>query len=182
VNRDTNASNDLLYVPGGADKVILCPSNATAATATNPCGTRTALSSDLLSNYLKFAGIDPNKARVLNKYESFEPWSRHLDFHYALALPVKVAHTEVSFDMLNMMHYFDKNSGNVYFVANQNVTPVNYLGQDPTSGKPIYREGSTTFLTGTTTRNFGSLTPGRQFSIADLSSRWQMRLGLRLTY
>ncbi|HEX3069517.1 MAG TPA: TonB-dependent receptor [Thermoanaerobaculia bacterium] len=183
VNHDTNASNDLLYVPGGADKVILCPSNATAATATNPCGTRTALSSQLLSDYLTFAGIDPDHARVLNKYESFEPWTRKLDFHYALSLPIKVAHTEVSFDMLNLMHFFSKDDGNVYFVSNQNVTPVNYLGQDPTSGKPIYRENSTTFVTGSTTnRSFGSLTPGRQFSIADLSSRWQARLGLRITY
>ena len=183
VNRDTNASNDLLYVPGGTDKFILCPSNATAATATNPCGTRTALNPQLLQDYLTFAGIDPNKARILNKYESFEPWSRKLDFHYGLTLPIKVMHTEVDFDMLNLMHFISKSDGNVYFVSNQNVTPVNYLGQDPTTGKPIYRENNTTFVTGSTTaRNFGSLTPGRQFSIADLSSRWQARLGFRITY
>jgi outer membrane receptor for ferrienterochelin and colicin len=195
VNRDTNASNDLLYVPGGTDKVILCPSNATAATATNPCGTRTALNSQLLSDYLTFAGINPNKARILNKYESFEPWSRKLDFHYGLTLPIKVVHTEVDFDMLNLMHFISRDNGNVYFVSNQNVTPVNYLGQcgDGTNGTvpcpaankglPIYRENSTTFATGSTTaRNFGSLTPGRQYSIADLSSRWQARLGFRITY
>lgn len=178
-NRDTNASNDLLYVPG--DNVILCPSNATTPTATNPCGTRTALSTSILKDYLSGAGLDPSKARILNKYESFEPWSRHLDFHYALALPIKVAHTEVTFDMLNLMHYFDKNAGNVFFVANQNVTPVTYLQQDAATGKAIYREGSTTLDTAGS-RIFGSLTPGRQFSISDLQSRWQMRLGLRLTY
>jgi outer membrane receptor for ferrienterochelin and colicin len=194
-NRDTNASNDLLYVPG--PNVILCPSNAGTPSATNPCGTRTIsgvvtpvapLSSSILSDYLSFAGIDPSKPRILNKYESFEPWSRKLDFHYALSLPVKVAHTEVSFDMLNVLHYFDKNQGNVYFVSNQNVTPVTWV-PDPVapaagaSPRVIYREGSTTFTdTNATQRSFGTLTPGRQFSIADLSSRWQMRLGLRITY
>jgi outer membrane receptor for ferrienterochelin and colicin len=179
INKDGNFSNDLLYVPG--DKVVLCPSNSTAPTAANPCGTRTALSTDILKNYLSFAGIDPNKPRILNKYESYEPWSRHLDFHYALGLPLHYARTEVTFDMLNLMHYFDKNQGNVYFVANQNITPINYTGQDAATGKAIYREGSTT-LDASGNRVFGTLTPGRQFSISDLQSRWQMRLGLRLTY
>jgi len=179
INKDTNFSNDLLYIPG--NNVVLCPSNATAPTATNPCGTRAALSNSILFDYLSAAGIDPTKARILNKYESFEPWTRHLDLHYALALPMHFAHTELSFDMLNLMHYFDKNQGNVYFVANQNITPINYTGQDAATGKAIYREGSTTLDTAGN-RVFGTLTPGRQFSISDLQSRWQMRLGLRVTY
>ena len=66
-------------------------------------------------------------------------------------------------------------------MANQNVTSVNYVGQDPTTGKPVYREASTTTDTAGN-RIFGSLTPGRQFSIADLVSRWQMRLGLRVSF
>jgi len=190
-NKDTNASNDLLYVPG--NNVILCPSNGGTPTAANPCGTRTVggvantpvapLAGSILQNYLSFAGIDPNKPRILNKYESEEPWSRHLDFHYALGLPLHFARTEVTFDMLNLMHYFDKNQGNVYFVSNQNVTPVNYVQQQPGTNIPVYREGSTTFSDANgTVRQFGTLTPGRQFSISDLQSRWQMRLGLRLTY
>jgi hypothetical protein len=180
-NRDTQTGNDLLYIPGGADKFILCPSNGTAPTATNPCGTKPALDSNIFNTFVRSAGLDPNKARILNKYESFEPWSRHLDFHYALQIPVKIVRTEVSFDLLNLTHLIDKDSGNVYFVSNQNTTPVNYVGQDPTTGKAIYREGSTT-LDSSGNRILGSLTPGRQFSIADLQSRWQMRLGLRLTY
>jgi hypothetical protein len=190
INKDGQFGNDLLYVPG--NNVILCPSNMGTPSATNPCGTRTIsnvvtvvqpLSNTILQNYLSFAGIDPNKPRILNKYESYEPWSRHLDFHYALGLPLHYARTEVTFDMLNLMHYFDKNQGNVYFVSNQNISPLNYGGQDPTSGKAIYREGSSSFSdTNNTQRVFGSLTPGRQFLISDLQSRWQMRLGLRLTY
>jgi len=31
--------------------------------------------------------------------------------------------TEVTFDMLNLMHYFDKNQGTSYFVSNQNDHP-----------------------------------------------------------
>lgn len=190
-NKDTNASNDLLFVPG--NNFILCPSNGGTPTAANPCGTRVIsgvttvvapLSNSILQDYLAFAGIDPSKSRIINKYESAEPWSRHLDFHYALGLPLHYARTEVTFDMLNLMHYFDKNQGNVYFVSNQNITPINWV-QDPVAGsnRTIFREGSTTFSdTNATVRQFGTLTPGRQYSISDLQSRWQMRLGLRITY
>jgi len=129
---------------------------------------------------LSAAGINPNQARILNKYESFEPWSRELDFHYALALPIRTVRTEIDADVLNLLHMFNKDWGNIYYVSNQNTSPVTYLGQDP-SGKPVYREASTT-LNPDGTRNFGSLTPGRQFSIDDLRSRWQARLGLRVSF
>src|SRR5262249_12007123 len=113
INKDNNASNDLLYIPGGADKFILCTSQSnTAPTATNPCGTNgVALNPQLFQDFIKGAGLDPNKPRILNKYESFEAWSRHLDFHYALRLPIKVAQTEVSFDMLNLLHALNKDYG-----------------------------------------------------------------------
>ncbi len=127
-------------------------------------------------------GLNPDVARIVNKYESSDPWSRHLDFHYALRLPVKFVTTEVTADMLNLLHWIDRDAGNVYFVSNQNYTStVNYVGQDAATGKPIYKEVSTTFNSAGN-RTLGSLTPGRQFSIADLQSRWQLRLGLRLTY
>jgi hypothetical protein len=183
INKDNYATNDLLYIPGGADKMILCPSQtptSTVPTATAPCGTKTALDSNIFSTYISKAGLDPNKARTIGKYESFEPWSRELDFHYALELPVRFARTEIDADVLNLLHLISKDYGNVYFVSNQNTSPVTYLGLDP-SGKPVYREASTT-LNADGTRNFGSLTPGRQFSVADLRSRWQARLGLRVSF
>jgi len=179
-NKDTNTSNDLLYLPGSGN-FILCPSQAGAPTATNPCGTRTAIDASIFNLFAAKAGLDPSRPHIINKYESFEPWSRHLDFHYELGLPVHTIRTAVTFDMQNLLHYLDKDYGNVYFVANQNITPVNYVGQDPTTGKPVYREASTT-VDASGNRIFGSLTPGRQFSIANLVSRWQMRLGLRVSF
>ncbi len=185
INKDQYATNDLLFIPGGADKLILCPSQTpgtTVPTAAAPCGTgRTALDSNIFQNFISSAGIDPSKARILNKYESHEPWSRELDLHYALELPVRMIRTEIDADILNFLHLLKKDWGNVYFVDNQNTSPVTYLGQDPGTGKPVYREASTT-LNADGTRSFGSLTPGRQFSAADIPSRWQARLGLRLSF
>jgi hypothetical protein len=49
--------------------------------------------------------------------------------------------------------------------------PVTYSGQDPTSGLPVYREAAA-----------GRLTPGNQFSTGNLASRWQGRLGVRVSF
>jgi hypothetical protein len=194
-NKDTNTSNDLLFIPGTGN-FVLCPSQAGAPTATNPCGTRSSVDPSIFNLYVASAGLDPTNRHIINKYESFEPWSRHLDFHYALGLPLKFARTEVTFDMLNLLHYFNKDDGNVYFVSNQNTTPVNYVGVCGTTansatgvvvcpaanaGQAVYREASTT-VDASGNRIFGSLSPGRQFSIANLVSRWQMRLGLRFSF
>jgi len=95
--------------------------------------------------------------------------------------------------MLNLLHAINKDWGNVYFISNQNLTIVNYNGIDPTSGKPVYREASTTncaqadigvdpVCTAVGQRRFGTLSQGRLFSNADLQSRWQMRLGLRVSF
>ena len=190
INKDLYNSNDLLYIPGGADKFILCPStSATSTTPTGaaPCGvnsakaTITPLDTNLFQQFIRSVGLNPDQARTINKYQSREPWSRELDFHYALELPVRTVRTEIAADVLNLLHLIDKNYGNVYFVSNQNTSPVGYLGNDPTTGKPVYREASTTFDS-TGQRSFGSLTPGRQFSVADLRSRWQAKLGLRVSF
>jgi hypothetical protein len=186
INKDQYATNDLLYLPGGAGNFILCPSQAAKLSSSAPCvtlgnATVSPLDTNIFQQYVKAAGFDPNKARIINKYESFEPWSREVDLHYALELPVRVVRAEIDADVLNLLHLISKDYGNVYFVNNQNTSPVTYLGLDPATGKPVYREASTT-LNADGTRNFGSLTPGRQFSVADLRSRWQARLGLRLTF
>jgi hypothetical protein len=95
---------------------------------------------------------------------------------------------------------FDSEAGVVRYVPNQNYSPVAFTGIDPTSGLPVYRErvtvteactvgatgcianaGSTT--AGTRRVAAGSaLTEGAQYSTADLRSRWQARLGFRVTF
>ena len=170
LNGDGSASNDLLYVPANA--VILCPSTARTPTATAPCGAGiTPLDSAQFTNFLKSAGIDPNAGRILDRYESFEPWTRQLDFHYELGLPeISQIRSNITLDVLNLLNMFDSNSGVVRYVSNQNYLPVALHGIDA-AGTPIYRE-----------RAANSTRSGEQFSTADLRSRWQARLGLRLNF
>ena len=57
------------------------------------------------------------------------------------------------------------------FVVNNTYFPVSYTGQDPTTGKPVYREAAS-----------NRLRPGNQFATANIASRWQGRLGLRINF
>ena len=174
-NRDGSSNNDLLFIPSD---LILCPSTANGApNATAPCRTstgttQTALDASLFSNFLTSVGLKPGSASTPLRNSLQQPWTRRLDFHYEIGLP-QVWRTRllVQADILNLMNLFDKNSGVERFVSNNTYMAVTYSGQDPTTGKPVYRETAA-----------GRLTPGTQFSTANLGSRWQGRLGLRLNF
>ena len=159
-NRDLNTSNDILYVPGSQDEVIL----QNAARQVIPYST--------FADFLTSVGVDPTAGRILDRNEQTEPWTRQLDFHYELGLPVAGRiNTAVTLDVMNLANLFDSEAGAMRNVPFQTYTPIFYAGQDSATGKPIYRE------------NFnGALTPGRQFSTADFRSRWNARLGLRVNF
>ena len=173
INQDGYSTNDLLFVP---NSLILCPNTARTPTATAPCGvnggtTVTPLDAAQFSAFLASAGVD-DSGRILDRYELNEPWARQLDLHYELGLPrIADIGTQITVDILNLANMVDEDYGVVEFVSNQNYTPVVFQGIDASSGLPIYRE------------NFnGSTNPGRQFSTADLRSRWQARLGVRVNF
>jgi hypothetical protein len=196
-NRDGSTNNDLLFVP--ANGVILCPSSASAApTAAGPCRTTaganaTPLDSALFTNFLQSVGLNPASGEILSRNVLRQPWTRRLDLHYGLGLPqVLRARITVEADLLNALNMVDSKYGVERFVANNTYSSVAFNGIDPATGKAVYREASTTNCTaadvtsGACTaagvRKTGSLTPGNQFSTANLGSRWQGRLGLRVTF
>jgi hypothetical protein len=164
-NGDGFATNDLLDIPAN-DQVVYEYSNGSRAAS--PQGVTPA---QAFANYLGFLGVSPTEGRITDRYEFNEPWTRQLDFHYAIEVPITFMRTEVSFDVQNLLNMFDKDAGIVKFVANQNATPVQYRGVDAATGKHIYREPFA-----------GAWSAASQLSVADLRSRWQARLGVRLSF
>ncbi len=158
-NRDGFTTNDLLYVPSGEGSIILRNSSG----AVIPYST--------LATFLQSAGVDPSAGRILDRYELNEPWSRQLDFHYELGLPIRSVTSNITLDLQNLLNLIDEEFGVVKFVSNQNYTPVRYVGQDTATGKAIYQESFS-----------GALTPGRQLNTADTRSRWQARVGVRVSF
>jgi len=174
-NRDGSGNNDLLFIPSD---LILCPATANGTpTAAAPCrtsggATQTPLDNGLFTTFLHSVGLEPGTGTTPKRNSLYQPWNRRLDFHYELGLP-QVYHVRVLLqaDILNLLNMFDKNAGVEMFVNNNTYMPVTYSGQDPTTGKPVYRETAS-----------GRLTPGTQYTTANLGSRWQGRLGLRLNF
>jgi hypothetical protein len=174
INGDGSSNNDLLYIPAN---VIVCPASANgAATATSPCrtsgGVDQAPITDQWVSFLQKFGADPttNNAPERNSFRA--PWTRRLDFSYELGLP-QVMGTRISLqaDILNVMNLINQDYGVQQFVTNNTYIPVNYIGNDPASGRPIYREAGT-----------DRLKTESVFSTANLASRWQGRLGVRISF
>jgi outer membrane receptor protein involved in Fe transport len=177
-NKDGSTNNDLLFIP---TDLILCPSTATLApaaagacrqTVSGAATTVAPLDINKWNSFLQSVGLKPGTGTAPLRNTLSQPWTRRLDFHYEIGLP-QVFRTRllVTADVLNLLNMFDKNQGVERFVSNQTYMPVTYSGQDPTTGKPVYRETAV-----------GRLTPGTQFSTANLGSRWQGRLGLRVNF
>jgi hypothetical protein len=176
-NGDGSQNNDLLYVPA-ANALILCPTTANGApTAAGACRTsggvvQSPVDNNQFYNFLSSVGLDPTSGQILDRNNLRQPWTRRLDFHYEIGLPqVYGARVLVQADVLNVLNIFDKDAGIQRFVTNSTYFPITYSGQDPTTGKAVYREAAA-----------GRLTPGTQFSTANLASRWQGRLGLRVNF
>ena len=196
-NRDGSTNNDLLFVPAGG--IILCRSTSNAApTAAGPCRTSTAtqapLDTALYTNFLQSVGLNPASGKILDRNVLRQPWTRRLDLHYGLGLPQFFgARILIEADLLNALNLIDKDYGVERFVSNSTYSSVAFNGIDPTTGKAVYREATTTNCTAadvgvlpqctaTTDRKSGTLTVGNQFSTANLGSRWQGRLGLRVNF
>jgi hypothetical protein len=164
-NRDGYTTNDLLYIPEQG-QVIYQYADGKLVDSTSGVTAEQAF-----ANYLNFLGVGPYEGRILDRYEFTEPWTRQLDLHYALGLPIARFRTEVTADVLNLLNMLNNEWGVTKFVSNQNTTPVQYRGVDPATGKHIYREA------------FNSAwSAANQFTIADLRSRWTARLGVRISF
>lgn len=153
-NHDGYSTNDLIYVPKNTSDIIL--QGATPAQ---------------FDAFLKWTGLDRYRGQIAPRNSSFAPWNRSLDFHYDVTLPIKVVRTQVSFDVMNLINLINHKDGALQYVSYQTYTPITYKGIDAATGKAIYQ-----------TAFNGSLNSGRAFSTNDLRSRWQLKLGLRLSF
>jgi hypothetical protein len=158
-NGDGASGNDLLYVPQNYSDIIwLGGSGAAAPTEAQ------------WNDFLSKTGLDAYRGRVAERNGLDSPWVRSLDFHYDFEVPITAIKAQITFDVLNLFNLIDSNSGLIRYVNNQTYTALNYSGMDAATGKPKY------------TVNSGNLDEGRQYSTNDLRSRWQIKLGARLTY
>jgi hypothetical protein len=156
-NGDVRTTNDLLFIPSSADQV----------TFTN--GT--------YNDFLTFINNDKCMAdfsgRIQERNVCRSPWMNTLDARLNVGLPFKRVKAEITWDVLNLINLFDRNSGLIRW-ANFNDLLVVRPTFD-TSGKPIYNISSL-FSNGVLQ------TPEQLMVRDDLKSRWQMQLGARVRF
>jgi hypothetical protein len=151
VNRDSQFSNDLLYVPRSEDEVEI----------TN--GTWDDFDAYIESD----EGLRDARGSIVERNASRAPWIHVMDLAYAIKVPFGRYEPEFTLDIYNFGNLIDSDYGVVEYANFGAVSPVRYDGLNA-EGKPIYR------------LNFTD--PDRRFTIDDLRSRWQAKLGLRFSF
>jgi outer membrane receptor protein involved in Fe transport len=176
-NNDRNNSNDLLYIPATSQNVVYQFANGQSTrTLTLPDGTsRTETASEIFREFMGRFGVQAPGGRITDRYEFQEPWNRQLDFHYELGFTAFGVETGLTFDVLNALNLINSDYGTVRSIANQNIAIASYTTAVNAQGQTVitYRESAngrwnadSLFTTGTN----------------DIRSRWQGRVGLRVSF
>ena len=118
------------------------------------------------------AGLDAARGRIVGRNASIAPWSHTLDVKIAQDIPIKNTKIQITLDILNLVNLFDRNSGVVKYARFGTLDPIDYIGLDEATGKPIYA------LDGLITDPENN----DKFDISSGLSRWRARLGLRFTF
>ena len=151
-NGDGVFGNDLLYVPASADEVIL-----------------TGATWEQFNSYIEHDDSLRNaRGSVVKRNAGTGPWNTQVDFRWAIDVPVSAVKIQVTADILNVLNLIDSDKGKQKYTRFGEVSPVSYNGVDAATGKLKY----TVFFTD----------PGRRFDLDDVRSRWQAKLGVRLSF
>ena len=156
VNGDGTSNNDLLFVPQNWSDVVWRGAGAPTEQGWN--------------TFLATTGLEQYRGRVAMRNGLTSPWTRSLDFHYDIGLPISVINVQLTCDILNVFNLLNKDWGLTRYVPNQTYTALSYSGIDSATGKPIYTVSS------------GALAEGRQYSTNDVRSRWQLKFGARVSF
>jgi hypothetical protein len=155
INQDYYTGNDPIYVPSGADDVVI--TNGTW---------------DQLENYLERTGLTSYMGQVTPRNPYTAPWITQTDLAIRQNIPIPgKSSLQVSLDIFNFWNLIDDESGHVEYVSFGTLTPLIYRGVTD-DGKPIYE------LTEIVTDPEDNPLYERD----DLRSRWRLRLGLRWSF
>jgi hypothetical protein len=151
VNGDGGSTNDLLYIPANASEVI----------------TNNATFDDLMRFLNTDCEVETGSINPRNICRS--PWTNTFDFRGAIDIPVGKTQTQITFDLLNLLNFFDSSNGLVDYALFNDLLPVNFA-IDAASGRYIYNV------------NAVARPGGVRYSRDDLRSRWQAQLGVRFSW
>jgi len=105
---------------------------------------------------------------IMERNSCRSPWSNTMDARFTVNLPFNKVKAEITFDILNLINFFDSGSGYFRYAGSNIVQPAS----------AVLTNGAVTGM------NLGTLTGSSfsEFTRNDLRSRWQFQLGARLRF
>jgi hypothetical protein len=170
LNGDGQSNNDLFYIPRNASEITLIPSS-------RPSGqtdTRTAAQiwADLDAYISSDKYLNSHRGQYAQRNGGRTPWNHRADFRLVQdvatqsRLPV-----QVTFDILNLTALMNNSWGKFYFVPNLN-NQNTYIA--------AYRSGRA--VGAAPSISFDPIPGNKPYQVDDIQSRWQMQLGLRVSF
>jgi hypothetical protein len=156
-NGDARGTNDLLFIPAS-------PEGYTFTNGTYQDLMTFVNSEKCLSDFV---------GKIQERNACRSPWTNTLDFRLNVGLPFKRVKAEITWDVLNLINLFYRNSGLVEY-ANFNDLAVVRPSFDSKGGVTYNLQNL--FVDGVLQ------TPQQQYTRSDLLSRWQMQLGGRIRF
>jgi hypothetical protein len=157
VNGDNRGFNDLEYIPTASDNL------------TYQGGT--------YQDYLNFLNrtdscLADYVGKIIPRNACRTPWSNALDGRFAVELPFKQYHTQITLDAFNLINLFNRKKGLVQYVPfgqleQPGVIPGTISASAPLTGYDIRTVVNPNF---------------QAFSVDDLRSRWQLQLGVHVRF
>jgi len=160
-NGDSASGNDLVYVPASINEVVMVDSKGNTLADQNAAWA-------LFNQYIEDdPGLSKYRGQIVPRNSSREPWSHQLDARLAQDIPIpglKDHRLQITLDVLNVLNLLNKDWGKQYYVSNQNDTPWTLYGIDASGRQKV------------------NYSKRDHHSVSNLSSRWQMQLGLRYSF
>jgi hypothetical protein len=170
-NGDTRFDNDLMYVPASADEVVLTSGNW-----------------DELNSWISSEeSLNEYRGEVVPRGTAREPWTNFLDLRINQEIETFAGQTlEITASMFNVLNFLNQEWGLRESVSFNNYRAVNfeqYVDQDFINNRGSqYNLGSDDI--GKPVLNFSpdNVTDEEIFNTNNLSSRWQMQIGLKYSF
>jgi hypothetical protein len=165
INNDGFDQNDLFYIPKDNSDILL--GSISGGAFVSNAGMYTAFNNFVNNN----AYLVSHKGQIAERNADRNPWVNYVDLHISQDIPIIEGHTlRINYDVLNLMNLLNSDWGwnssvfSTYRVANR----VGTVTTGPEAGQNVY--------------SFAAPTNNTPFTASNLSSRWQMQLGLRYSF
>lgn len=165
INNDGFDQNDLFYIPKDNNDILL--GSIVGGAFVRNDGMYTAFNNFVNNN----AYLASHRGQIAERNADTNPWVNYVDLHISQDIPIIMGHTlTINYDILNLLNLLNSDWGwnssifSTYRVANK----VGTITTGADAGKNVY--------------SFAAPTNNTPFTASNLSSRWQMQLGLRYSF